>query len=80
MKLIIALTIAAAAFLAAAATAPEPACASGNCGGYCSEEQLVCPIGCGCNFVTNNCICAPPPLRLVPPLNFSRTAKGRETA
>jgi hypothetical protein len=43
------------ALTAGVATAPERACASGNCAGYCSEEQLVCPAGCACNFVTNNC-------------------------
>ena len=26
-----------------------------GCGGYCSIDQLVCPIGCSCNFVTSNC-------------------------
>ncbi len=43
------------ALTASVATAPERACATGNCAGYCSETQLVCPVGCACNFVTNNC-------------------------
>ena len=40
--------------LSAALFSSQPAECHG-CAGYCSEEQLVCPIGCACNFVTNNC-------------------------
>lgn len=49
------LVVALATLVASVAYAPERACASSNCGGYCSEDQLVCPVGCACNFVTNNC-------------------------
>ena len=55
LKNLATLVAVAVALTAGVAAAPERSCASGNCAGYCSEEQLVCPAGCACNFVTNNC-------------------------